>query len=574
VLLAGNIPMRFSVIFLFFAFLTVVSCQKKSVPVQSNRSQADIDAERLAEQKKEKRKNFPVVSKFTSFFKENIKDSANSSVLILMGERLFIDSLTLDVYRTNSFGAFWNDSAKCHHIIHALHDSRFDGLNPKDYGIPGLDSLFKACFMGDKKRNDTLYWKLELSVTKNYLYYLHHLSWGKTDPETIFKDWDYKRVIQPLYTPVQISKLLVKSPDILITELRPQFQMYKILRSVLYAVDSFAKKKSFEWDPIPYIGKDLIPGDTSWIIIKVKHRLLTFGLGHEDPVTNVFNEDLVAALDYFQQHVNLIPNGKIDKSTIDQLNYSVKEIENVIRVNMERCRWLLKGVLPDYYIIVNIADYNLRVYKNHKQVYKTKVVVGATKKETPVFHSSMTTIELNPHWTVPISITGDEILPKLKTDPNYLNRNNMELLRGDSVVYITDFSSYSKDNFPFVIRQKPGENDSLGKVKFLFPNPYSVYFHDTPSKSLFEKDTRAFSHGCVRVQKPLDLATFLLSDQGMTRKQIDEVVKSGKNTAIALKTKIPVIITYWTCFIDQKNHLVFFKDIYGRDKLILKELDN
>jgi L,D-transpeptidase YcbB len=148
------------------------------------------------------------------------------------------------------------------------------------------------------------------------------------------------------------------------------------------------------------------------------------------------------------------------------------------------------------------------------------------------------------------------------------------LLRRDSVVYITDFSSYSKDNFPFVIRQKPGENNSLGKVKFLFPNPYSVYFHDTPSKSLFEKDTRAFSHGCVRVQKPLDLATFLLSDQGMTRKQIDEVVKNGKNTAIALKTKIPVIITYWTCFIDQKNHLVFFKDIYGRDKLILKELDN
>jgi L,D-transpeptidase YcbB len=251
----------------------------------------------------------------------------------------------------------------------------------------------------------------------------------------------------------------------------------------------------------------------------------------------------------------------------------LQEIEDVVRVNMERCRWLLKGELPDHYIIVNIADYYLRIYKNDKEVYKTKVVVGATNKETPSFHSKMTAIEFNPHWSVPLSISHDEILPRLKTDPDFITRNNMELMLGDSVVNITDFSTYTKKNFPFTIRQKPGVDNSLGVVKFIFPNRYSVYFHDTPSKSLFEKDIRAFSHGCVRVHKPLDLANFILADEGFTPKQISEIVKSGKNTVIGLKKRIPVIITYWTCGIDAKNQVYFFKDIYGRDKLILKELN-
>jgi murein L,D-transpeptidase YcbB/YkuD len=241
---------------------------------------------------------------------------------------------------------------------------------------------------------------------------------------------------------------------------------------------------------------------------------------------------------------------------------------------MERCRWLLiRGELPDYYIVVNVADFTLRIYKNYKQVYRTKVVVGATNKETPLFHSKLTTIELNPQWTVPVSISTDEILPRLKVDPAYLVRNNMELLQGDSAVYVTDFSSYAKNNFPFVIRQKSGSDNALGLVKFLFPNPYSVYFHDTPSKALFEKDVRAFSHGCIRVEKPLDLAAFILAAQGISQKQISDIIKTGKNTAIVLKTKIPIIITYWTCFTDPSDHVFFFKDIYGRDKLILRELD-
>jgi murein L,D-transpeptidase YcbB/YkuD len=571
--------MRFLITAVSLLLCFTISCQKKLVPVKSPQINQDSIAlmaiiDSLKKVKKEKRKNFPEVSKFTNYLKSNLKDSTQKNcTLDLKGEKIFIDTLTLSVYKANNLSGFWNKKEKCLHIIELLHDSYYDGLSLKDYGIPALDSMYKDCFLTKKKRNDTLYWKLEIAVTKNFLHYLNHLRFGKTNPETIFKDWDYKRDPHLPYSAAQFATLLNDDPDKLVKELRPQYEMYDILRTQLYNLEDVKKNKFFEWDPIPYIGKDLKPGDTAAVIVKIKQRLLAVGLGHEDTLSNVFNENLLEALNYFQQHVGLTPNGKIDKTTISKLNFTVQEIEDVIRVNMERCRWLLKGELPDYYILVNIADYYLRIYKNDKEVYKTKVVVGATNKETPLFHSKMTTVELNPHWTVPISISGNEILPRLKSDPTFLSRNNMELLQGDSVVQITDFTPYSKNYFPFVIRQKPGDDNALGQVKFLFPNPYSIYLHDTPSKSLFEKDIRAFSHGCVRVHKPLDLAAFLLADQGITAKHIHEILISGKNTPIGLKTRVPVIITYWTCITDQKKQVFFFKDIYGRDKVILKELN-
>ncbi len=581
--------MKFFTLSLSLLFCLFFACQKKAVPVKSTQHYKDsiavvakndsiikIKSDSISKVKKEKKKIFPDVTKFSAFIEPLIIKATADSVappLILENDTIRLDSLTLKVYQANQYKGFWNDSAKCHHIIRVLNDSRFDGLLPTDYGIPSLDSMFKVCFMQKKKRNDTLYWKLELEVTKNYLHYLHHLRFGKTNPETIFKDWDYVRDPHLPHTSEEFSKLLTQHPDTLVSEFRPQYPMYNVLRAVLFKVDSIGKDKSYEWDAIPYVGKDLKVGDTSWVIVKVKHRLLSVGIGHEDPTTTIFNSDLLAALSYFQQHVGLAPSGKIDKATLFKLNFTLEEIKNVVRVNMERCRWLQKGELSDYYIIVNIADYFLRVYKNDKEVYKTKVVVGATNKETPTFHSKMTVIEFNPHWTVPISISANEILPKLKTDSTYLSRNNMELMKGDSAVHITDFSKYSKNYFPFVIRQKPGEDNSLGRVKFIFPNPYSVYFHDTPSKSLFEKDIRAFSHGCVRVHKPLDLAAFLLADQKMSPKDIDKIIDGGENTVIGLKARIPVLITYWTCFTDANNQVFFFKDIYGRDKLILKELN-
>jgi L,D-transpeptidase YcbB len=555
--------------FLFPVILfSIICCQKKTMSVISAKSPVA-----LTKVKNEKTKKFPDLDKFTVFLNPHSKDSARGTMVVLKGDSILIDSLNLNVYRANNFNPFWSDSAQCHQILRLLNDSRFDGLNPSDYGLPGLENMFSTCFMVKKQQNDTLFWKLELAITKNYLKYLNHLRFGKVNPEVVIKDWDYKRDPGLFYTAAEFAEFFTQNPGRLVSEFRPRIPMYNVLRAMLFKLDSIGKNNTFTWDKIPYIGKDLNLNDTSWVVIKIKQRLLTVSGQHEDS-SNVFNEELLLALNYFQQHTGLTANGKIDKSTVGKLNFSIQETKDLVRVNMERCRWLLiKGTLPDNFIVVNIADYSLRVYKNKKQVYRTRVVVGATDKATPLFHSSMSAIEFNPYWTVPSSIAGAEILPRVKTDPDYLSRNNMELLRGDALVEVTDFSSYTKDNFPFVIRQRPGKDNSLGLVKFLFPNPYSVYFHDTPSKSLFEKDTRAFSHGCIRVQKPLDLAAFILSDEGFSTKQISDIIEDGKNYGVALKTKIPVIITYWTCFSDSKDHVFFLKDIYGRDKIILRELN-
>lgn len=556
----------------FLISLLFVACHKKSVPVTSstdNKVDSITPKFNYTPFKIPGKTGSRLFSDTTGF--QNLLLTGGATINI-NGSKIELDSLTRSVYAANQNRPFWNDTAKCRHIIRLLEQSNFDGLKPQDYACPALRYIYVSCFEKGFQY-DSLFWKLELLVTQNYLKYLHHLRFGKTNPETIFKDWDYVRDPHIPHTPAELSDLMAQHPDSLVSEFRPQYSMYKVLQGVLLKVDSIGRNASYEWDPIPYLGKDLKPGDTSWVIVKIKRRLLSVGLGHQDSATTKFDEELVSTLSYFQQHVGISPNKKIDKATINKLNFTLQEIQDVVRVNMERCRWLPKGDLPNHYILVNIADFNLRIYKNDKEIYKTKVVVGKTNKETPLFHSKMSSIEFNPHWTAPRSISTGEILPLLKKNPDYLTKNNMELLLGDSAVQITDFSKYNENNFPFAVRQKPGADNALGLVKFMFPNRYSVYFHDTPSKSYFERDERAFSHGCIRIYKPLDLAAFILADEGFTSKQVMDIVNGKENKVIGLRNRIPVIVTYWTCYTDKNDQVYFFKDIYGRDKVILKELE-
>jgi murein L,D-transpeptidase YcbB/YkuD len=248
---------------------------------------------------------------------------------------------------------------------------------------------------------------------------------------------------------------------------------------------------------------------------------------------------------------------------------------DIIRVNMERCRWI-NNDLPREFLLVNIADYHLYIFRDRQVDYECRVVVGKEFHETPVFTSDIKYVVFNPTWTVPFSIASKEILPKLKKDPNYLQNRNMTLLRGQEEVNpsTVDFSQYSQNRFPFTIRQEPGPNNALGLVKFIFPNKYAVYLHDTPSKSYFEKSDRAFSHGCVRVKDPLILAEQLLGDKGYDSEKIASVIKSKKLQNVYLSKPMPVMLMYWTCYEnDLDGRIYFYKDVYGRDKKILSELN-
>ena len=246
-----------------------------------------------------------------------------------------------------------------------------------------------------------------------------------------------------------------------------------------------------------------------------------------------------------------------------------------MEVNLERRRWM-DDDLGDYYIFVNVADQQMKVVRNGRTVHTARLVVGKPYNRTPVFSETMKYIVLNPYWNVPPSIANGEYLPKLKEDPAYLMRQGIRILSGsgDSAGEIDPYSINwsSLDRMPYSLRQDSGGKNALGQVKFMFPNRFNVYLHDTPSKSLFAKDLRIFSHGCMRVEHPLDLAALLLAEQGWTRKKIDAAIASGKQRVINLAKPIPVHVTYLTAWVNEDGSVNFRRDVYDRDKQLASAL--
>jgi len=231
------------------------------------------------------------------------------------------------------------------------------------------------------------------------------------------------------------------------------------------------------------------------------------------------------------------------------------------------------------YIKVNIASFRMQYYEEDQVVYASNVVVGKVQKKTPVFQDKLELIVLNPTWTLPFSITSTETLRKLKKDSMYLQKHNMVLITSAGRVVSDsgiDWNKYEEGHFPYMVRQQPGPDNALGQVKFLFPNKYAIYLHDTPSKYLFSREERAFSHGCIRLQNPLNFANFLLNkqDTAWSMDSINAIIETRKITNIRLKNKIPIYILYQTAGVTEQNEVFFYHDIYGRDEKVYRKLMN
>jgi murein L,D-transpeptidase YcbB/YkuD len=268
--------------------------------------------------------------------------------------------------------------------------------------------------------------------------------------------------------------------------------------------------------------------------------------------SDLFNAELVEAVKAVQKRYGLKADGVIRHSLVQKLNIPVSNRIEQMLINLERMRWLPKEPTGDR-VVANIPEYKLHVFKNGEEVFDMNIIVGQEGHRTVVFTDKLQYIVFSPYWNVPRSIVRNEILPALDRDPNYIVRNNMEQ---------TGFS----DGLP-VIRQKPGGKNALGRVKFIFPNSFSIYFHDTPAKSLFSKQQRAFSHGCVRLAEPKKLAEYLLKDNTYwTPERIQKAMYSGKEKWVKLEESIPVALFYFTAWVDNEGKLNFRDDIYGHDK--------
>jgi len=422
-----------------------------------------------------------------------------------------------------------------------------------------------------------IFWKTPILkglilMTDALLTYALHMIQGKVNPTELDPNWNYSENKIPDNVEINIlHRLQGESLKEGVDNIRSQMRMYHQLKYWFARYDSIQKVDG-EIKMIEYPGTPLRLGDSSPIVGEIKKSLSNYSneLSYDDD--DHFDEILESAIKEFQAKNGLEADGIAGKKTFIAMNIPISKRLDIIRINMERCRWV-NNHIPQKFILVNIADYNLYLYENLEIVYQCRVVVGKQHHETPVFNSDIKYVVFNPTWTIPYSISSQETLPKLKKDPSYLQDHNMTLLKGGKAVdpSTVDFNKYSKNNFPFTIRQEPGPNNALGQVKFIFPNKYAVYLHDTPSKSFFEKTDRAFSHGCVRVHNPMVLAELLLADKGYDQEKIASTLKTKELKNVYLTEPMHVMLMYWTCY-QEEGKMYFYKDIYGRDKMILKEL--
>ncbi len=332
---------------------------------------------------------------------------------------------------------------------------------------------------------------------------------------------------------------------------------YKALKQALAKYLAIAKNGG--WPAVHEPKKKLKKGSQDPEIAVIKKRLQITGDLTGNDTSRVFDDTLVQAVKNFQERLGYSPTGVIGDSLIREMNVpATKRVEQIL-MNMDRMRWLATESEKNF-IVVNIPEFELHAYEGNKKLFDMDVVVGKEGHNTTMFNGDLNQVVFNPYWNVPASIVKKEILPEMDKHPDYLEKQDMEITGKD------------ENGLP-VIRQKPGDKNALGKVKFLFPNSFNIYFHDTPAKSLFQKDKRAYSHGCIRLKDPEKMAEFVLRDQPeWTPEKIQDAMNSGDQKFVKVKDPVPVVITYYTAWVDEDGKLNFREDLYDHDKALSEKM--
>jgi murein L,D-transpeptidase YcbB/YkuD len=429
-----------------------------------------------------------------------------------------------------------------------------DGLDVRRYQPDRLAALVKEAktiksFDDPESRRKLV--DLDAELTYTYLSLATHLATGRLQPEKLNVEWYTKPRNVDLDARLGTA-LNADSPGEIVKVLRsynPPYPEYERLRKALVDYRGIAGRGG--WGTVPP-GPALQTGDRGPRVAALRTRLAGSGdlpaAAPGQPVPDTFDAALAAAVSRFQRRHGLEVTGKVDADTLEELNVPVQDRLRQIQVNMERWRWM-PGSLGDPYILVNVPEFKLDVVEAGRPALTMRVVVGKTQSRTPAFSDKMTYIELNPDWNIPADIARNEILPKLAADPGYLERHDMERVPGADR-----------------LRQRAGKDNPLGQIKFMFPNQFDVYLHDTPADHLFDRAERDFSHGCIRLEKPLELAAWLLKgDPKWTPESIQAAIDSGEHKTITLPRPLPVHIVYHTAFVDPDGTVELRRDIYGHD---------
>lgn len=444
------------------------------------------------------------------------------------------------VYRNHKFNYLWHDNKGRKETAEVLYN-RINSISSE--GI--LQKVpYKEAFDSMLIKSSDTDLTMELLFTSYYFFYTDKVLAGINQEKREEMGWFLKRESTSY---VSYLDTLLANPGLVNKETKLNKQYY-LLKNALESYQKMASNGGWDSIQIPEKFKSLKFKDSSDLILDIRKRLFISGDLKEDNGSAIFDESLTQGIAVFQKRHGFLVDKTIGKKTIQAMNVSVENRIKTIIINMERCRWISPNISKEEeYIVVNIPAYQLIYIKNDSVALRSDVVVGTTMNQTVIFSGKMKYIVFSPYWNIPQSIIKNEVLPGIKKNSNYLANHNMEWNNGQ-------------------VRQKPGVRNSLGLVKFIFPNSNNIYLHDTPSKSLFQRESRAFSHGCIRVARPKDLAESILSsDSNWNSDKIDEAMNSGTEKWYPLKKTIPVYIGYFTAWMDREGNLNFYDDVYKRD---------
>jgi murein L,D-transpeptidase YcbB/YkuD len=409
---------------------------------------------------------------------------------------------------------------------------------------PQLSRLFDSASSTNHTFNasDSNVLKTELMLSSQFFRYARRAYQGSNQLDAKELEWFIPRKKIDV---VALLDSLIQNKGKNVEQYEPVNRQYNLLKNFL--LKYYTIKKNGEWQKIDPEKKSYKIGDSSASIALIKKRLLLEDDLTQNDTTPVFDTAMQKAVKNFQHRYGLKEDGVADASVINEMNMPVDTFIHKILLNMERIRWVPARPTTDY-LLINIPEFRLHVFENGNYQWSMNVVVGSTVHNTVIFNGALKYIVFSPYWNVPPSILKNEILPGIRRNKNYLAAHNMEW-NGNAV------------------RQKPGPRNSLGLVKFLFPNSYNIYLHDTPSKSLFNENKRAFSHGCIRLGEPKKLAQFLLrNNKNWDSAKIVKAMNAGKEQYVTLQEPVPVFIGYFTAWVDRDGKLNFRDDLYGHDK--------
>jgi len=528
----------------------------------------------------ENKQKFEETKVATTFFVRRFIEEKEADRRYFLGEtELFSSQLIAEHYQKNNFSTSWipeyDSTFYVSQMLSYIQGLSDHGFNSEDYHLAVFQHFTDSLEVNPNKIFDAAFVsQMDIMLTDVYFMIAAHLYHGKVDQEAVKDQWGIQRNKNELpFLEILVNGIQNRSSIEAIFEgYYPKKFGYEILLNEVRKIKTIVLEDQEKIQFEPKTTR-LKLGDSSNTVVAIKKTLNQLAyLNHKDSVylnDATYDSILFLAVKNFQKNYGYIQNGGVNQRTLNFLNLSIEEKLNKLYVNMERMRWMPEKI-EKRYVLANIADNTLYMMNGEDTAIKMKMIVGREFRETPIFYAQMKYLVFSPMWTVPQGILRKDVLPSVRRNPNYLSRKNM---------YVTDLNGNVlnpanvnwNNTGSYRIRQRPGKNNALGLVKFMFPNKHNVYLHDTPDKELFERETHTFSSGCIRLEKPADLAYELLKNRGgWTREKIDENMNRGRETMVFLEEEVGVYIFYLTAF--GNGEVYYRQDIYNLDNAVLKAL--